>query len=756
MLLTLLVSVTFAQAQVPGSPTNLVATPVNTGGMIQFTAPSSVGGSAITNYEYSTNNGATWITPSPAITASPIIISSGLTNCATYQVKLRAVNASGSSTASAAVNLTPEIAVDMGGIWVTRSSAADNNWTSVTYGNEIFVAVASSGTGNRVMTSPDGINWTIRNSAADNSWTSVTYGNGLFVAVASSGTGNRVMTSSDGINWISRTSAADNNWSSVTYGSYNGNPTFVAVASSGTGNRVMTSSNGTNWTLKTSAADYAWSSVTYGNGIFVAVSAGSISAERVPMVSSDGGSTWTLRTGLSATSSNQLWSSVTYGNGLFVAVGNSGDPSKLMTSSDGITWTGRTPGYNYPGVYGAWSSITYGNGRFVALGNSGIYQITSTDGINWSLATPVQNNQWTSVTYGNGMFVAVANSGTGNRVMSSSFTAISAPVITAISARDTAASVAFTQTTQTTLPNSPVINNYEYSTDNGSTWIARYPASYLSPMTITGLTNGTSYTIKLRAINASGTSCAVSNSFSVTPALGTVPDAPGNLAVTPTNSGGMLKFTAPANDGGSNITNYQYSTDNGATWITPSPAITASPLIISSGLTNCTTYSTKLRAVNASGSGTASAAINLTPGASVNMGVTWLTRTSITDLSWTGITYGNGLFVAIRLYDYSFMTSPDGINWTERTIPVSGLEWRGITYGNGLFVATASNGTGNRVMTSPDGINWTSRTSAADNQWWSVAYGNGTFVAVSSNGTNRVMTSLDGINWTPRTAAAAN
>lgn len=35
--------------------------------------------------------------------------------------------------------------------------------------------------------------WTSRTSAADNFWRSVTYGNGLFVAVASSGRENRVM-----------------------------------------------------------------------------------------------------------------------------------------------------------------------------------------------------------------------------------------------------------------------------------------------------------------------------------------------------------------------------------------------------------------------------------------------------------------------------------------------------------------------------------------------------------------------------------
>ena len=79
--------------------------------------------------------------------------------------------------------------------WTIRTSAADNNWRSVTYGNGLFVAVSQNTTGNRVMTSPDGVTWTSRTSAADNGWQGVTYGNDLFVAVSSDGTGNRVMTS---------------------------------------------------------------------------------------------------------------------------------------------------------------------------------------------------------------------------------------------------------------------------------------------------------------------------------------------------------------------------------------------------------------------------------------------------------------------------------------------------------------------------------------------------------------------------------
>jgi hypothetical protein len=44
------------------------------------------------------------------------------------------------------------------------------------------------------MTSPDGIVWTNRASAADHAWRSIAFGNGVFVAVAHTGIGDRVMT----------------------------------------------------------------------------------------------------------------------------------------------------------------------------------------------------------------------------------------------------------------------------------------------------------------------------------------------------------------------------------------------------------------------------------------------------------------------------------------------------------------------------------------------------------------------------------
>lgn len=90
----------------PSAPTALVATASSGQLSIAFTTPSSTGGSAITNYKYSTNNGGTWKTRTPAATTSPIVIT-GLTNGTDYTVKLRAVNIHGAGDISDGVTATP-------------------------------------------------------------------------------------------------------------------------------------------------------------------------------------------------------------------------------------------------------------------------------------------------------------------------------------------------------------------------------------------------------------------------------------------------------------------------------------------------------------------------------------------------------------------------------------------------------------------------------------------------------------------------
>lgn len=60
------------------------------------------------------------------------------------------------------------------------------------------------------------------------------------------------------------------------------------------------------------------------------------------------------------------------------------------------------------------------------------------------------------------------------------------------------------------------ITNYKYSLD-GTTYTALSPANTSSPVTIPGLTNGTSYTVRLRAVNTNGDSLPSSASNSATP-----------------------------------------------------------------------------------------------------------------------------------------------------------------------------------------------------------------------------------------------
>ncbi len=294
--------------------------------------------------------------------------------------------------------------------WVGQSGAAAQQWRGLAYGNCTFVAVAIATATNNVMYSTDGgVTWTYA-TAGSFYWRAVTFGDGLFVAVASqfiaTSSAYFISTSPDGVFWTTRLAPATNAWFGVTYG----NGLFVAVATTGTGNRVMTSSDGITWTIRVSATDYEWYDVTYGNGLFVAVAATSGTNDSV-MTSPDG-ITWTLRT----VPVQQLWTSVTFGNGLFVAVATNGSGQRFMSSPDGITWTMRTSTADI-----AWTSVTFGNNLFVAVATGGTSNgiATSPDGITWTVRIPPSDISWTAVAFGNRRFAAVATVGSDARVMTS-------------------------------------------------------------------------------------------------------------------------------------------------------------------------------------------------------------------------------------------------------------------------------------------------------------------------------------------------
>lgn len=196
-------------------------------------------------------------------------------------------------------------------------------------------------------------------------------------------------------------------------------------------------------------------------------------------------------------------------------------------------------------------------------------------------------------------------------------TAPDAPTSLSASALDQSVSISFTPGSD----GGSAITNYKYSIDNGSSYTECSPAVTSSPIVITGLTNGQSYSIKLRAVNSLGDGTP-SNTVTVTPH--TVPDAPTNLVASYNGSGSVSISFTPGSNGGMTISNYQYSIDCGVSFTPLSPIDGISPVTIS-GLTNGQTYCIELKAVNSAGAGIASSSVEYTasglPGAPTS--ITW-------------------------------------------------------------------------------------------------------------------------------------
>ena len=185
------------------------------------------------------------------------------------------------------------------------------------------------------------------------------------------------------------------------------------------------------------------------------------------------------------------------------------------------------------------------------------------------------------------------------------FTVPSAPTNVVITPGDTELVITFTPPPATD-SDTPIVN-YMYSINGGLTYIAFVPPTGpTSTVTITGLVNGTTYPVRLKAVNVIGEGPG-STVVNGTPS--TIPSAPTGLSYTSGSDYADISFT-PGFNGGSAITNYKYSIDDGASYTALSPADTSSPVTIT-GLTIGTTYLVKLLAVNANGDGTPSDTISV-------------------------------------------------------------------------------------------------------------------------------------------------
>jgi hypothetical protein len=169
--------------------------------------------------------------------------------------------------------------------WVENALPEYQYWSSIAYGDGVFVVVARNGTshGNSaryIAVSADGETWTTIDSQTMEgfeggySWNSVAYGDDKFVAVGT----NCAYSLDRGETWNPLNLSGSG--SSVAYGGGR----FVAV-----GTKIRYSENGVDWTE--AAENFALSQLVYGGGKFVAIGASS----QFMVTSSENGSNWLLK-----------------------------------------------------------------------------------------------------------------------------------------------------------------------------------------------------------------------------------------------------------------------------------------------------------------------------------------------------------------------------------------------------------------------------------------------------------------------------
>jgi hypothetical protein len=626
-------SVTGIPARVPDPPTSLVATPSNASISISF-IPGANNGNAILNYQYSLD-GSNYTVFSPAVTVSPVRIS-GLSNGTLYTIYLEAINSVGSSFPSAPVSANPATLPSPPTALVATPSNA-----------QIIVSFSNGDTGGRDITnyqySLDGSNYALFSPPITSSPAIVT---GL----------------SNGTSYSVYLKAVTSFGSSIPAGPVTANP--VTLPSPPTA-LVATPSNA-QIRISFSNADTGGRAITnyeYSlDGSNYALFSPPITSSPVIVTGLSNGTSYSVY--LQAVTS--FGSSTPAGPVTAIPVTLPSPPTALVATPSN-----------------AQISISFSNG------DTGGTPITnyrySTDGSNYALFSPPITSSPAIVTgLSNGTLYTVYLKAVNAVGTSIGFASASANPVTypspptALVATPSNAQIRISFSNADT--GGRAITNYEYSLD-GSTYSLFSPAITSSPVIVTGLSNGTSYSVYLQAVTSFGSSTPAGP---VTAIPVTLPSPPTALVATPSNAQISISFSN-GDTGGTPITNYRYSTD-GSNYALFSPAVTSSPAIVT-GLSNGTLYTVYLKAVNAVGTSTDFASVSATP-ARVPDAPTSLFAAIQDSSLLISFTSGSNGGSAITNYQYSL----DGTIYTpfSPAVPTSPVEVTGLSNGISYTVYLAA------------------------------------------------------------------
>jgi len=192
-------------------------------------------------------------------------------------------------------------------------------------------------------------------------------------------TGSIILTSTDGKDWEVQTGGSPGGQlANVQYASLNGQDRWVVASRNNTSQiPLTTSANGTDWAFPPTMPEgfTDCQDLAYGNGIFVALPQTGTNS----LITSTDGLTWTGTSTVWFTD-KQYRCYVTFDNGMFMAYSTPTPTVEIVTSTNGLDWTSPVDTGLTGGTY---LDAAYGDGRWVLVGTGGAVA-TSTDLTNWS------------------------------------------------------------------------------------------------------------------------------------------------------------------------------------------------------------------------------------------------------------------------------------------------------------------------------------------------------------------------------------
>lgn len=582
-------------AGVPDAPTSLAATPGNTQMALSWTAPAA-NGSAITDYvvEFKLAADVSWTTFSDGTSTATSATVTGLTNGSSYNFRVSATNAIGTSSVSSTETATP--ATTPG---TPTSLAATRGNAEVSL---IWVAPAANG-GASVTDYVVEFKLT-----ADASWT--TFSDGTSTATSAT-----VTSLTNGSSYDFRVSA-------------------VNTAGTGSASSTATATPATTPDAPTSLAATRGNTQVALSWTAPASDGGDAVTDYLVEYKLSGDLSWTTFTDGTSTLTSATVTGLTNGSAYNFRVSAVNTVGTSTASGTANATPSTTPGI--PTSLAATRGNTQVSLVWVAPSSIGGASITDyviefklsadsswttfSDGTSAATAATV-----TSLTNGSAYDFRVSatnTAGTGSVSVTASATPATtpgAPASLTATARNTEVNLVWTTPAST---GGDSITDYliEYKLSADGSWSTfSDDTSTATAVTVTGLTNDELYNFRVSAVNTVGTGSA-SSTANATPTSPVTPNAPTALTATAGVAQATLAWTAPVNNGGSAITDYliEYKLSASSTWGTFVDDVSTLTTDIVTALTSGSSYDFRVSAINAIGTGTVSSTATATPTAAAS------------------------------------------------------------------------------------------------------------------------------------------